>query len=193
MCSPHTIFCSQATYPIKGFHQIVKALPLVLKEYPDACVRVAGGGHVVSGTIKERIKMSGYSNYIRRLTNGLGVADNVSYLGPLDAEQMKKEYLNCNVFICPSSIENSPNSLGEAQLLRVPTIAAFVGGIPEFMVDDEEHLYRFEEIEMLAKKICDVFDHPYDTSLSFNNASKRHNPEENASRLLEIYYDVMKY
>ena len=56
--------------------------------------------------------------------------DKVSFLGPLNAEQMKAEYLRSNVFLCPSSIENSPNSLGEAQMLGVPCVASYVGGIP---------------------------------------------------------------
>jgi glycosyltransferase involved in cell wall biosynthesis len=39
-------------------------------------------------------------------------------------KKMITEYRNAHIFICPSSIENSPNSLGEAQLIGVPVIAA---------------------------------------------------------------------
>lgn len=65
---------------------------------------------------------------------------------------MKQEYLNANVFICPSSLENSPNSLGEAQILGTPCLASYVGGIPDMMFGNEGYLYRFEEIEMLAER-----------------------------------------
>lgn len=65
---------------------------------------------------------------------------------------MVKRYLLSNVFICPSTIENSPNSLCEAQLLGVPHIASYVGGTADLMKGNEECLYRFEETEMLAEK-----------------------------------------
>lgn len=78
-------------------------------------------------------------------------------MGMLSEQEMCKAYLECNVFICPSSIENSPNSLGEAQLLGIPHIASYVGGIPEIVNYNPEILYRFEESEMLASKVIDIF------------------------------------
>ena len=54
----------------------------------------------------------------------------------------------------PSSIENSPNSLGEAQLLGVPCIASDVGGVTDMIPNKEcGIIYRFEEVELLAKHI----------------------------------------
>lgn len=41
-CHKYTIFLSQGQYPIKGLHQMVKALPLILRDYPDTKVYVAG-------------------------------------------------------------------------------------------------------------------------------------------------------
>jgi glycosyltransferase involved in cell wall biosynthesis len=41
---------------------------------------------------------------------------------------MKSEYLNCKVFVSPSPIENSPNSVWDAEILGVPTVASYVGG-----------------------------------------------------------------
>src|SRR5690606_18797557 len=113
------------------------------------------------------------------------------------AEEMVKEYLNCHVFICPSSIENSPNSLGEAQLLGVPCIASYVGGVPD-MVEQEKTglLYRFEEVEMLAQSIKRIFtDDSLAQKLSENGmvaASKRHDRHANMNQLLKIYRGIQK-
>ena len=35
-------------------------------------------------------------------------------------------YQQAHIFICPSAIENSPNSVAEAQLIGTPVIAIFV-------------------------------------------------------------------
>ena len=34
-CNKHTIFLSQANYPIKGFHYMLEAMPIILIKYPD--------------------------------------------------------------------------------------------------------------------------------------------------------------
>ena len=82
----------------------------------------------------------------------------MQFTGSLREDQMIAEYLNAHLFICPSSIENSPNSLGEAQLLGVPVIASYVGGVPDMVTHGETGLlYRFEEVEMLAEGIRNLF------------------------------------
>lgn len=186
-CIKHSIFLSQAGYPIKGLHQVLKAMPLVLEQYPDAIVRVAGSDITQIFTFKQRIRLSGYGKYIKSIMRQNNLEDKVFFTGSLDAEQMKREYLNANVFICPSSIENSPNSLGEAQILGTPCVASYVGGVMDMMIGDEQHLYRFEEIEMLATKVCEVFaakDKQVDMRME---ASERHDSIKNSLALAWIY------
>jgi len=190
-CIKHSIFLSQAGYPIKGLHQVLKVMPLVLEQYPDAIVRVAGSDITQIFTFKQRIRLSGYGKYIKSIMRQNNLEDKVFFTGSLDAEQMKREYLNANVFICPSSIENSPNSLGEAQILGTPCVASYVGGVMDMMIGDEQHLYRFEEIEMLATKVCEVFaakDKQVDMRME---ASERHDFFKNASQLHYIYKDII--
>ena len=102
---------------------------------------------------------------------------------------MKKEYLNSNVFICPSSIENSPNSLAEAQILGVPVIGSYVGGIPDMMLGDETYMYRYEDTVMLAYLICQLFAKKgqIDMSLMRDQAIMRHDPKKNVETLINIY------
>jgi glycosyltransferase involved in cell wall biosynthesis len=192
-CTPHTIFLSQSFYPIKGLHMVLRAMPLVLQHYPDAKLRVAGPDISRSHGWKELIKLSDYGMIIRKMIKKNHLEDCISFTGALDGEGMRKEYLKSNVFVCPSSIENSPNSLGEAQLLGVPVIASYVGGIPDMMKGDEDHMYRFEEIEMLAFKICELFTKAGDinTKLMREEALRRHNPYTNANDLVEIYKKVI--
>lgn len=191
-CKKHTIFLSQAGYPIKGLHQVLKAMPLILRYYPDAQIRVAGVDITKSTSIVERLRLSGYGNYIKLLIKKYSLDDKIMFTGNLNAKQMKQEYLNTNVFVCSSSIENSPNSLGEAQILGTPCIASYVGGVPDMMKGNEENLYRFEEVSMLAAKICRIFANA-DKQIDMKTAAiQRHDPKMNSMQLLETYRMISK-
>ena len=193
-CVPHTIFASQAGYPLKGLHKLISALGTVIKQYPDLQLRVAGRDITFNkGTWKDKLRISTYGKIIKGLIKKHNLTGHVIFTGPLDAEEMKQEYLRSNVFICPSSIENSPNSIAEAQIIGVPVLASQVGGIPDMMQGDEEHLYRFEEIEMLAHKIVQLFEKQdeIDTEPMRQVALKRHNPEKIIEELIDTYKAVM--
>lgn len=192
-CQKHSIFLSQAGYPIKGLHQVLKAMPLILRHYPDTVIRIAGGDITASGTFMEKLRLGGYGLYIKRLIKKYHLGGKVSFVGMMNAGQMKQEYLQANVFVCPSSIENSPNSLGEAQILGVPCIASYVGGVPDMMRGNEENFYRFEEVEMLAEKVCRVFKDGAQQRNMRSIALERHNIRKNAEELMHIYSNIGKH
>ena len=190
-CCKHSIFLSQAAYPIKGLHQLLKALPFILKEYPDTIVKIAGDNITQKHFFKGFIPfISGYGNIIKKMIKSLHLEEHICFVGNLNAEEMKLEYLKCNVFVCPSSVENSPNSVGEAQILGTPCVCSYVGGIPDMMKGDEDHLYRFEEISMLARCICDVLSRESSQTNMRNQALIRHNGETNVKALLNIYTHI---
>ena len=193
-CKKHSIFVSQANYPIKGLHMLLQALPLVLRDYPDTMVHVAGQDITHSSSWRDRLKMTDYGKYIKRQIAKFNLSSHVMFTGALDAEQMKGEFLWSNVFISPSTIENSPNSVGEAQLLGVPCISSYVGGTMDMIKKTScGELYRFEEFEMLAFKICEVFKNSaiFDNSEMIAEAQARHNRTGNAKRLLVIYNELL--
>lgn len=191
-CVKHSIFISAAHYPLKGLHQLLKAMPLILARYPDTIVHVAGGDITKCEKVSDLMHFTGYGLYIKRLIRRLHLQGKIIFLGHLTAGEMKAEYMRSNVFVCPSSIENGSNSLGEAQILGVPNIASYVGGIPNTMKGNEENMYRFEEIDMLAEKVCRVFrDGELQTDMS-EVAARRHDPDVNAKRMIEIYEEISK-
>lgn len=189
-CNKHTIFLSQAGYPIKGLHQVLKAMPIILRHYPDASIRVAGGDITKCSTLSEKLRLSGYGRYIKRLIKKNALEGKVTFTGNLNGAQMMQEYLHANVFVCPSTIENSPNSLGEAQILGTPCVASYVGGVMDMMKGDEEHLYRFEEVEMLAAKVCGVFADAEKQVDMRAVALRRHDGNSNSDNLLLIYKNI---
>jgi len=62
---------------------------------------------------------------------------NVSFLGVLREAELIAKLQAADIFIHPSYIENSPNSLGEAQLLGLPVISCNVGGTLNLIEDDK--------------------------------------------------------
>lgn len=191
-CEKHTIFLSQAGYAIKGLHMILRAMPLVLNNYPNAKIRIAGPDITRSNGIWGLKHFSGYGKIIKKMILKFNLNEKITFIGNLNANEMIQEYIKSNVFVCPSSIENSPNSLGEAQILGVPCIVSYVGGTPDMMMGNEDNLYRFEEIEMLAKKICDVFYAREKHVNMINQANIRHDKVQNAKILLDIYSNIIK-
>lgn len=192
-CEKYSIFISQAYYPLKGFHQLIKAMPIILRHYPNTKVYVAGNNYFSS----RGIKINGFGRYINTLVKKYNLADHIIFTGILSEEAMCKRFIDSHVFVSPSSIENSPNSVGEAQLLGVPCIASFVGGTPD-MIDHGETglLYRFEEVEMLAAYICSIFsDNKFAMKISEKSrivAAKRHDRIVNANTLYKIYSKISK-
>lgn len=187
-----TVFLSQSVYPIKGLHKVIEAISLLKSEFPKIKVKVAGKNILKEKKCLMTLRQNGYEKYIYRLIKKLKLHDYFYFLGVLSEEQMIIEYQKAHVFICPSSIENSPNSVGEAQLLGVPTIASYVGGIPDMIVHGKSGLlYRFDDVEMLAENIKKVFtDNSLALSLSSNGievASIRHDRYVNKEKMDEIY------
>ena len=86
----HTIFLSQAGYPIKGLHQVLKAVALLREDFPDIKVRVAGHNIVDKCTLAARLRMNGYGSYIDSLIKKSGLERHVEFTGPLSEEQMIK-------------------------------------------------------------------------------------------------------
>lgn len=195
-CEPYTIFLSQAGYPIKGLHQVIKSVAILKKDYPQLKIKIGGGNIINNKSLLDRIKRTGYGNYVLKLIKNNNLEENFTFLGSLSEEQMISEYQKANVFICPSSIENSPNSLGEAQLIGVPVVAAYVGGIPDMVENNKTGLlYRFEEIEMMAQCVRRIFtDSELVLELSKNSiiaASSRHHIQINLDKTISIYNTIM--
>lgn len=192
--SPHTIFLSQGHYPLKGLHQVIKSLPLILREYPDTEVYVSGVNFFSDLPFWRK---NGYANFVQKLLVQLGVTEKVHFLGQLSEEQMIAEYMNAHVFVCPSAIENSPNSVGEAQLLGTPVVASYVGGTMDMVKDGETgFLYRYEEISLLAQRVCELFSNrELCERISVQErtvANARHSKDTNARALVEIYKEIVR-
>ena len=192
-CRKHRIFASSCSYPVKGFHYLLEAFAQVVKHYPDATLAVTGKD---LRSIPAH-RLGSYQKYLLKLMKQYHIGDKVEFLGGLSAQKMKEQYLQANVFVLPSTIENSPNSLGEAMLLGVPCVAADVGGVSNMLVNREEgFIYQPTAPYMLAYYMDKVFAME-DQSVALGqkakvHAERTHSFGTNLDTLLEIYRTVGK-
>ena len=194
-CRKHQIFASSKLYSVKGFHYLLEALAQLKKTYPDARVCVTGGSYMTQG-LNAAIRRDSYAKYLGELTRKYHLEDSISFLGSLSAQQMKQAFLEANVYVLPSTIENSPNSLGEAMLLGVPTVAASVGGVADLLRHGEEGLlYPPTSPYMLASLISRFFEMGEAAAVygqkAREHALKTHDPQTNLETLLAIYNSLI--
>lgn len=193
----HTLFCSQAGYPIKGFHYLVKAIHILKKEYNDVKLYVAGPNIIDNSTVIAKLKMSGYGKYIKKLIKRFDVEDNIIFTGLLSEEQMIQKLLKTNVFVLPSVIENSSNSLGEAMLLGMPCVATNSGGTMDILEHKVEgYLYPYTEPALCAEYISRFFKEEELAEKMGQEAKKtatiRHDLQKNVERIIEIYNKIIE-
>ena len=196
-CDRYSVFVSNSGEPLKGAHQIICALPFLISKYPDIKVRIIGR-NVLSNKSCDLIHFMGYQLYLRRLICRLGVKDYVEFLGALSEQEMRDAFIRANVYALTSCIENSPNSLCEAQIIGTPVVASYVGGVPSLVENGKTGLlYRYEEYEMLAAHIAKIFDssdHELRTmsEAEIAVATTRHEGINNAQTLTDIYQSILK-
>lgn len=121
---------------------------------------------------------------------------NVKLLGVASAEQLCDEICNATLYFQPSYIENSPNSLCEAQILGVTPIATNVGGTSSIVEDGETGiLVPSGEPYYAAYQIAKLYN---DKTLNMQIgakakvcAQKRHDKKEIVNQLLDTYRQIM--
>lgn len=192
-CQKHSIFITQAQYPIKGFHLLLQAVSLIKYKYPDIKVYVAGNNPF---NIKF-YRLSSYQLYIKKIIKKYGLQENIQYLGFLNQNDIKETLLKVNLFISPSTIENESNSMCEAMLTGTPIVASNVGGISSILTDGVDgYLYDVDDIEKLSSLIDLVFSSKENINIKLNNVIKKayrlFDRDKNYNDLINIYNSVIK-
>lgn len=117
---------------------------------------------------------------------------NVDLRGIASSNMIKDSLLDCNVYVYPSYIDNSPNSVCEAQLCGVPVISTCVGGLPSLIENNVSgFLLPANDPYLFACKIKDLcFSSSDSIKISEGSvavATKRHAPEKILSQIRLIY------
>jgi len=103
---------------------------------------------------------NGKNQYIKKLkkkADKLNIDDRINWVGFLNPDDILKYLLETAVYVLPTFMDNSPNTLFEAMTVGVPSIASAVGGIPSIARDSKAViLTKPGDSKMLAEKIMQV-------------------------------------
>jgi glycosyltransferase involved in cell wall biosynthesis len=120
----------------------------------------------------------------------------IYYMGKLSDQELVKELLKSDIYVNVSHIENSSNSLSEALLLGVPSIATNVGGTSTLIKDGKTGILVPDgDPVSLAAAILEL-NNNYEKALflsknSRQEALKRHNKITIVTELLNIYKSIL--
>jgi len=112
--------------PVKSHAELIRAMPTVLREFPDAKLLLVGSGWEEGGRQ--------YQAKMQALVGELGLADSVVFTGyRSDIPAVLKAL---DVAVQASVSENLGGSI-EALLMRCPTVATRTGGLVDSVIDGE--------------------------------------------------------
>ena len=187
----HKLFGIRSEIPYKGLHYAVRVIAKLKEKYPDVLLEVPGGFNVD----EPASSIASYPKYINELIEEYGVRENIVFLPSLNPQEIAEHMMSSRAFYQYSVIENSPNSLAEAQVMGVPSVASDVGGTSSYAEDGVSGLlFEVDNIEECVEKISRIFeDDELCLSLSEKGkklAEERHDVKINTEKLVSIYREI---
>jgi colanic acid/amylovoran biosynthesis glycosyltransferase len=107
--------------PEKGQAVLLEAVARLLEEGRDVRVKLAGEGEL--------------RPHLEDLCQEAGIADRVTFLGPVSQERIRDLYAEATIFCLPSFAEGVPVVLMEAMAMGLPVVTTRIAGIPELVED----------------------------------------------------------
>jgi glycosyltransferase involved in cell wall biosynthesis len=161
----------------KGIHTLVRAMPQILRSYPETQAIIVGGAHDLEPAYPARLHSLIAEHGLEEHVHLVGYHANVpTWMQAMD------------VFVHASDAEPFGIVIIEALALGKPVIAGATGGPQEILEDGRTgHLVPFEAHGQLAERVIDLLQHPEKRSV-LASAGRRvadaYHPARYARRLL---------
>jgi len=112
----------------KGFQYLMRSIPKVIKEVPNAVFVIVGPSHY-------------YKNELIKLSKELKVEDKVLITGVISDELLKSAIYSSEVFVIPSVYEPFGIIALEAMAYGKPIVSSEIGGLREFLTNNRNCLF----------------------------------------------------
>jgi glycosyltransferase involved in cell wall biosynthesis len=184
---------SQASYPIKGIHTLIKYFGVLKNKYHlDFIIQVSGKSLFSNNFLYNLVYLSSYGLYVLMLTKIYNVK--LNFLGRLNAESVKFELLKSHLFISSSLIENSSNAIGEAMITLIPILANDVGGTTSLIKDHlNGFIYSTSIKDDFLEKFLYIYNNYDKVDLTWNQkkySNLFYNQMDNYISLFNVYEQI---
>jgi len=189
------------TYPAKVRKEEEKATFVHVSCFEDKSKNISGLLRVIKSLAGKRndfmFQLIGEGMDFDRLKNyarDLGLKENtVHFTGLLEGKELVREMAAAELMVVFSNYENFPVVINESFVLGVPVVATRVGGIPEFVNDENGRLLKPGDENALEKYLTDYLDGKliFDREKIKKQAQKDFSPEKIGEELCELYENVM--
>jgi len=171
----------------KGVEVLLDALPLILKEYPQAQVLFAGQYQNVMGE-------QAYSDRLMPRIREYETAGHWTFLGNLNPLQMSAFYPNLDVLVVPSL--NSTEAFGlvqiEAMLNGVPCVPSALPGVRmPVQMHGMGRVSQIGDSDSLAASIIAVLDEPGKFHGDLESIRKAYSPDTVAAEYEKLFEDLI--
>lgn len=194
-CEPNSIFTVYGFSADKGLHQLLKAMVIVKRSFPNVKLYIPGSFNCDNkGKLTVESIRTEYEHWIFNFIKENNLEENIVFLGKLDRTQMCQHILKSNIFVNPSCMEVHALSLREAMTVGIPCISSLCGSVIEYVNHEENGLiYRYEEYEILAFYINKLLsDTDYAKKLAANARNHMLNIKANGkNNLFKIYNNIV--
>ena len=182
---PRIIHTTASDHPMKGFGTVADALTLLQAAGLEVEWRIAG--------------LSEDSSVVRIARKRLGrkfPSPALKLLGRIGAEELAARMKEAHIFVLPSYMENSPNSLCEAMMMGMPCVATNGGGTPSMISDGAEGLLvQPRDPWAMAGAVMEMFN---DTAAAIGRgqaarrrALVRHEPSRIVDQIYGVYQNIL--
>ncbi len=149
---PLRLFSCARLHVVKGHQDAMQAVRLLVDRGLDVQLEIAGedddGGN-------------GFRSVLEQTMKDLSLENNVTLLGPIDADAVRGKLLEADIFVLASWHEPLGVAYMEAMSCEVPTIGTASGGVPEMIESGETGLLvPPKDPEALADGIAQLAQDP---------------------------------
>jgi glycosyltransferase involved in cell wall biosynthesis len=170
-----------------GGHQVMKGFREALAVFAQLRSHIPGLRLVVAGTVG----VKEWTEETQRAHLSGQAADEVERIGFQTAAQLAELCRTCFCLLHPSYIDNSPNTVCEAQIAGLPVVASDVGGLRSLITDGQTGLLSSLKTSDLATQVLRLYHHPALrhrlAAAARAEAQRRHDPATIVQRTLELY------
>ena len=164
--------------PNKGGRFLIKAFANALASQLDMKLKIGGDGSERAALVK--------------LTQELGVENNVEFLGMLSRNQVVDQIVTSDAFVLSSQYETFGVVVIEALALGKPVIATRCGGPEDLIYNDNGILVPVNDVDALAAAMLNIYNNrdSYNSQKIRSDCNAQYSEKVIAERLMQLYSDV---